>query len=271
MLSNARRRKFDNGAIARVAAGAFALLRCALPQACVLCRAAAGNRLLCAACDAAMPRITDACPACALPSPGALPCGNCVTAPPPHAAALAAWVYAYPADRLVHAFKYGGTLALAEPLAYALADALALRAAALADAFALRAAALPDCIVAIPLSATRQRERGFNQATEIARRVARALRVPFATGLERIRDTPPQAELALSARAANLTGAFAANASFAGRSVAVVDDVMTSGATLAAAARALSAAGAIRVEAWAVARTLPPVAPCVESPPDRCH
>ena len=116
----------------------------------------------------------------------------------------------------------------------------------------------PDCLVAIPLSPQRQQARGFNHAREIARRVATQLGVPLADGLLRTRDTPPQAALRLAQRAANLRGAFDARGGFAARSVAIVDDVMTTGATLAAAAQALRAAGALRVEAWAVARTLPP-------------
>jgi ComF family protein len=261
MLSNAGSRKFDSGAtgtaggvalaanpaIGRIASAGLALLRRTLPQACALCRADSGDALLCDACRAGLPRIVAACPRCALPSAGALVCGACLAQPPPYVAAVAAWAYAFPADRLLHAFKYRGELALAEPLAQALCTALAARSAA-----------LPDCIVAIPLSPQRQRTRGFNHAREIARRVASASGVPLADGLRRTRDTPAQAALRLADRAANLRGAFDARGDFAGRSVAIVDDVMTTGATLEAAASALLAAGALRVEAWAVARTLPP-------------
>ncbi len=261
MLSNAGSRKFDSGttgaaggialaanrAIARIASAGLALIRCTLPQACALCRADSGDTLLCDACRAGLPRFAAACPRCALPSAGALVCGACLAQPPPYAAAIAAWAYAFPADRLLHAFKYRGELALAEPLAQALCAALATRDAA-----------LPDCIVAIPLSPRRQRMRGFNHAREIARRVGSASGVPLEDGLRRTRDTPAQAALRLADRAANVRDAFEASGDFAGRSVAIVDDVMTTGATLAAAANALLAAGALRVEAWAVARTLPP-------------
>ena len=261
MLSNAGPRKFDSGAtgaaggialtanraIARIASAGLALLRHSLPQACALCRADSGDALLCDACLAGLPRIVAACPRCALPSTEARVCGACLARPPPHAAAIAAWAYAFPADRLLHAFKYRGELALAEPLAQALCAALAARDAA-----------LPDCIVAIPLSPRRQRMRGFNHAQEIARRVASAFGVVLADGLRRTRDTPAQAALRLADRAANVRGAFDASGEFAGLSVAIVDDVMTTGATLAAAASALLAAGALRVEAWTVARTLPP-------------
>ncbi|MGE5090419.1 MAG: ComF family protein [Candidatus Levyibacteriota bacterium] len=243
-------------AIARAASAGLTLLRHALPQACALCRAASGDALLCAACRSALPRIATPCPRCALPSADGLVCGACLARPPPYAAAFAAWAYAFPADRLLQAFKYRGELALAEPLADALCATLAERARA-----------FPDRIVAIPLSPQRQRLRGFNHAREIARRAAREFGIPLADVLRRTRDTPPQAGLRLAGRAANLRRAFDASGDVTGMSVAIVDDVMTTGATLAAAADALLAAGATRVEAWAVARTLPPGAAGGQPPP----
>jgi ComF family protein len=174
----------------------------------------------------------------------------CLARPPPFAAAVAAWTYAFPVDRLIHAFKYGGQLALAEPLATALVAAVVNCARA-----------PPDAIVALPLSVARQRERGFNQAAEIARRVARVMDRPLVSGLARARDAPPQAALAWNERARNVRGAFVGQPCLVGKRVAIVDDVMTTGATLASAARAARRAGALAVEAWAVARTLPPAAP----------
>jgi ComF family protein len=168
-----------------------------------------------------------------------------VTAPPPYASTIAAWHYAFPADRLLHAFKYGAQLALADPLAMTLADAVGDRGAA-----------LPDWIVAVPLTAARQRQRGFNHAQQIARRVASRLAIPLFDGLRRTRDSPPQATLARDARTRNLRGAFGCTMRLEGLAVAVVDDVMTTGATLSAAANAVRDAGARRVDAWVVARTL---------------
>jgi len=113
-------------------------------------------------------------------------------------------------------------------------------------------------VLALPLAIARQRARGFNQAQEIARAVALRLAVPQMKGLRRIRDSRPQAGLALDARARNVRGAFETVSPFDGVSVAIVDDVMTTGATLAEAAAAVLRAGARRVEAWVVARTPPP-------------
>ena len=226
---------------------ARAFVRGALPQACTLCLASAGDALLCDACAADMPCVGAACPRCALPSPSAQTCGRCLAQPPLHATTIAAWRYAFPADRLLHAFKYGGQLALAEPLAIALCDAVARRGDP-----------LPDRLIALPLATSRQRARGFNHAQEIARRVSQRTSVPLVAALRRVREAPPQAGLALAARRSNVRNAFTAVARLDGLAVAIVDDVMTTGATLGAAAIAAHAAGARRVDAWVVARTLPP-------------
>jgi ComF family protein len=223
-------------------------LRTALPQACVLCAGASGDAMLCDACAAALPRCERACPRCALATQDGSACGRCLSAPPPFDATCAALRYDFPADRLVRAFKYGGRLALAEPLARTLVDAVLGRGAP-----------LPDCICAVPLAPLRQRHRGFNQAQEIARRVATQLRLPLRAALVRTRETPAQAGLSLRERARHVRDAFRVTEPLEGLAVAIVDDVMTSGATLAAAARAARAAGAVRVEAWVVARTAAPV------------
>lgn len=227
--------------------------RRALPQSCAFCVAPCGSALVCAACCSALPRVLSPCPTCALPAPFGSRCGACRVRPPPFAAAYTAFEYAFPLDRLLQSFKYGGQLAHAEFFAGALAERVAQRGPE---------TPWPDAIVALPLAPSRQRQRGFDQAAEIARRVAAITEVPMQGGLRRTRDTPAQASLPWKERAGNVRGAFAADPTLAGKRVAIVDDVMTTGATLASAAHAALRAGARTVEVWAVARTLPPVQSC---------
>lgn len=216
--------------------------------ACFLCRGAAGG-LLCTACDADLPRLSGPlCPRCALESPAGAVCGRCLSRAPHYDATVAALAYRFPADVLMHALKFEGELALAPLLGGLLEVAIAAAPPARVDA-----------VVPVPLSPRRLRERGANQAIELARPAARAAGARLDPGLcERVRDTPPQLGLPLAGRAANVRGAFACPGLVAGLSVAVVDDVMTTGATLDEIARALKAAGATRVVNWVVARTPPP-------------
>jgi ComF family protein len=242
---------FLGGALDNMRRGALDAARRALPQRCELCAAPSGALLLCSACLHSLPRLGPACPVCALPTPDGEVCGRCLAHPPPFAATVAAFAYAFPVDRLMHAFKYHGRLALAEWAAGAILAERARRCPALP----------PDRLIALPLSRERQRERGYNQAYEIARAVARQLRAPLIRhGIRRDRASPPQAALPWSERAKNVRGAFACELDLTEMTVAVIDDVMTTGASLAELAKTLKAAGATRVENWVVARTLPPAA-----------
>lgn len=213
---------------------------------CFLCRGAAGG-VLCEACDADLPRLAGTCcPRCASRSPGGAPCGRCLARPPAYDATVAALSYEFPADVLVQALKFRGELALA-PLLGALLAA------------ALPAGPRPALLVPVPLGAARLRERGFNQSLEIARALARSTGLRLAPGIaERLRDTPPQFDLPFEARARNVRGAFRCREALEGADVAVLDDVMTTGATLSELAATLKRAGAARVVNWVVARTPAP-------------
>jgi ComF family protein len=237
-----------DSALDRFRRGAIDAARRALPQRCELCAGASRSELLCSGCARSLPRLGPACPVCALPTPSGAVCGRCLAHPPPFDATLAAFAYAFPVDRLMHAFKYHGRVALAE-----------WGAAAIRARRAARASALPQRLIALPLSRERQRERGYNQAHEIARVLGRELSIPLVHGgVRRDRAAPPQAALPWSERARNVRGAFACELDLKGLTVAVVDDVMTTGASLAEFAVTLKRAGATRVENWVVARTLPP-------------
>jgi ComF family protein len=233
--------KLSNFSLAKL----YSVLQQCLPQRCALCAGSSARHVICAACTPHLPRLATACPVCALAAPTCAPCLRCRRHPPPWAAALAAYTYAFPVDRLVQALKYHGELALAGWFGTALAATVA-------------SAGLPraDLVVAVPLAPQRLRERGFNQAQAIARVTARTLALPCADALMRLRATAPQAALPWAARAANVRGTFACTRDVRGMHVALVDDVMTTGATLRAAALALCDAGATRVDVWVVARTL---------------
>jgi ComF family protein len=222
------------------------MLKNLFADACFLCRGAAGG-LLCRACEADLPALpAPHCPRCALPSARGEACGRCLARPPAFDATVAALSYAFPADALVHALKFRGELALAPLLGGFLERALAAATPAVVT-----------CIAPVPLSARRLRERGFNQALEIARSLSRHARIEPAL-VERARDTPAQFDLPWGERQRNVRGAFHVPRIVEGMSIAVVDDVMTTGATLDEVARALKAAGAARVVNWVVARTPAP-------------
>jgi ComF family protein len=215
-----------------------------LVQDCLVCRAPSGDDPVCAGCRADLPKIAAACPCCALPSPDGQRCGACLASPPDFDTTLAAWRYTAHAAALVHAYKYGGRLALAPFFAAKLAE---------------RIGPLPpvDAIVPMPLARARLAERGFNQSLEIARPLAALLRVPLASrAVRRVRETADQTGLDAQARRRNVRGAFAMDADVRGARVAVLDDVMTTGATLEELARVLKRAGAATVANWVVARTV---------------
>lgn len=111
-----------------------------------------------------------------------------------------------------------------------------------------------DAVVPVPLHRSRLRGRGYNQSLELARPLAKRMQVPLNLGIERVRATPPQTAISRAERRRNVRGAFAATADFSGLRIAVIDDVMTSGATVDAVAQCLRKAGAARVEVWVVAR-----------------
>lgn len=215
----------------------------ALPQSCLLCGAASGQALLCAACDADLPRLPHArCAVCALPIPSGSVCGACLDHPPRFDRVTAVFAYRFPVDALVHAFKYGGNLAVGRVLGQALGAAVTERA---------------DLIIPMPLARKRLRERGFNQARELARGVSSLTGIPVAADIcRKVVETQPQAALPWQERVGNVRGAFVCDADLSHKKVAVIDDVMTTGATLNELAKNLRRAGAVEVSGWIVARAL---------------
>jgi ComF family protein len=219
------------------------------PGNCLLCGARVPARDdLCRACERSLPRPAWACPRCAandaVRETDAAACGECQKHPPAFSGAQAAFRYAAPMDRLIQDLKYNGRLDLSRVLGGYLARHLLNLAGP-----------RPDVIVPVPLHPSRLRSRGYNQSLELARFVARALDLPIDfRNVRRLRATAPQTELPRELRRRNVRGAFQAGAALAGCSVAVVDDVMTSGHTARELAQCLLKAGASEVRVWVVAR-----------------
>ena len=211
---------------------------------CLVC-GEAGNRGrdVCTACHAALPWQGPACLRCALPTAQPGTCGSCLQQPSLLTEAHAAFDYAFPLDRLLPRLKFHGDFAAGRVLAQCMAERFA----------ALRR---PEALLSIPLHRARLRRRGYDQARELATPLAAALGIPLLHGvLERRKTTTAQSRLDAEARQRNLHGAFSvASVAALPSHVVLVDDVMTTGATLHAAARALRDAGAARVDAWVCAR-----------------
>jgi ComF family protein len=218
-----------------------------MSHTCLLCGAVAGAQRLCGGCIADLSWHSQPhCPQCALPTPDGQLCGACLKHPPAFERTLAAFAYGFPVDRLIQGLKYHGRLAIAPALGEFLAQCVAPLPA-------------PDLLIPMPLHPARIRQRGFNHATEIGRSVAQCLNLPLAiTTCRRVRDTPPQVGLTYAQRRGNVRGAFVCKGGVSGKRIAIIDDVMTTGTSLNELANTLKQAGAREVEAWVVARALPP-------------
>jgi len=214
-----------------------------IPQRCLLCAAPAMAKPLCEECFDTLPQLTsNRCPQCATPTAQGEVCGACIANEPGFTSVSAPWVYGWPVVPLIRQFKYAGNLALAKLLAGALCNAARIRV---------------DVILPMPLAPARLRSRGFNQALELARHAGVITKTRVAANAcRRVRDSAPQAMLPWRERAKNIRGAFVCDHDLAGLRVAVVDDVITTGATLNEIAHTLRKAGAVEVHGWMAARTL---------------
>ncbi|WP_273525884.1 ComF family protein [Pseudomonas sp.] len=225
-----------------------------IEQHCLLCDEPCAGDPLCSACEADLPWLDARCTVCAVPLPArGLVCGECLKRPPAYDHVEVPWRFAFPVDTLITRFKhqahwpYGRLLGerLAHHLRHAYADGLPR----------------PDLLLPVPLARRRLRQRGFNQAQMLARWLSRELAIVFDDcALERLLDTPPQQQLDAATRRRNLRQAFALRpgSDLRGLHLALIDDVLTTGATAEALARLLKRAGAARVDVYCLARTPKP-------------
>lgn len=230
------------------------LARLAFPGRCRVCRARTGAYDLCPRCYRHLPWNRTPCPGCAdaVAGPGQT-CERCQLGGPPHelSAVLCPWLYEPPLDRFVTALKFQSALGIAQLLGQLLARRVRIHLR--------QAGQRPDALIATPLHRSRLRQRGYNQAVEIARPITAVTGIPLVHGhLLRLRPTRAQSGLPPTARADNVLSAF--RAAPAGRlaHVALIDDVATTLTTARAMATALRAGGCSRVELWTVCRTSTP-------------
>ncbi|QXI38881.1 ComF family protein [Pseudomonas xantholysinigenes] len=221
-------------------------------QTCLLCDELAQQPYaLCMACEQELPWLRDQCRRCALPlAMSGLACNSCRRRSPPFHRVIAAWEYRFPVDTLISRFKHNSQWPLGRLLAQLLGHAL--------EHHYSEGLSRPDRLLPVPLARRRLRQRGFNQAAMLARWLARHLNLPCDEHLlVRSRDTPAQQALGAQARRRNLRQAFALlpGAQVEGLHLAVVDDVLTTGATAQAIAQLLRKAGAQRVDIYCLART----------------
>ena len=222
-------------------------------QHCLLCASSdANNQAICVACLADLPWSPQtSCPQCGLASNGMV-CGSCLNSQPDFDATKAVFLYTYPVDAMMLRYKYGNMLNLGDTFGEFLAEKIVLE-----NHFKNI-----DLIIPMPMHPQRLKERGFNQALEIAKVLTKNCKEKLDYNrVERQTLTPPQASLPLKARVKNIKGAFKVNANkldkLQDKRIAIIDDVMTTGASLNELAKTLKEAGAGHVACWVVARTLP--------------
>jgi ComF family protein len=226
-----------------------------LKQNCLLCASPGANiHAVCRACLNDLPwHPTTSCPQCGLASDGSL-CGSCISSPPDFDITCSVFIYGFPIDAMMQRYKYGNMLSLSQTFGQLLNEKV--RLGALNDNQI-------DLIIPMPMHPTRLKERGFNQAHEIAKVLCNNHpsnnhkdKLDFKSA-QRVKLTPPQASLPLKARVKNIKGAFKVIGDLSDKRIAIVDDVMTTGASLNELAKTLKKSGASHVECWVVARTLP--------------
>lgn len=220
-------------------------------QLCTACLAPNARDGLCRGCRDSLPYNRWHCRRCALPlafRDDTQLCGECQRQPPPFSRVVTPWRYQFPVDRMIHRYKYQGQRAFGLPL---------IRDFSLCIAHDLHQSPenRPDLLVPSPMHRARRRKRGFNQADDITEQLSRALAIPWsASMLTRTRKTRPQSGLSRDERLANLRGIVRVTTAPPAK-VAIIDDVITTGATARVLAEALTAAGALDVQVWALART----------------
>jgi ComF family protein len=215
-----------------------------LPIPCLLCGAVCKTHAICTDCIDDFPKLGNCCPRCATPLSLTTTCGNCLTHPPEQNISMSLFAYKNPIDRLIADFKYHDKLYLTEVFADLMVEQLKNKP-------------LPKLLIPIPLHRRRLRQRGYNQALELAKILSRKLNIPISkNSLIRSRDTAPQASLPYDQRKRNMRRAFKLNDDVLSNHIALIDDVLTTGHTVNAAAKLFRQEGVTTIELWTIARTI---------------
>ena len=220
-----------------------------LPWRCVVCGLECSRPGICEPCKASLPWNSCACGQCGLPlaTEGDPRCGACLVKPPVYDSVVCPLLFRFPVNRLIHQFKFNRKLVAGSVLG-----------AVVTDKLLNHATSNPDLLIPVPMHRYRLISRGLNPAYELARQFGKSLGLPLAVhDLQRARHTPAQSGLDAIGRRKNLKGAFRWHgADLKGKNVTLVDDVMTTGSTLAECSRVLKRAGAAQVTAWTLARAV---------------
>jgi ComF family protein len=222
-----------------------------IPKQCLLCLSPTENKhLLCCGCEHDLAKNSSHCVICAAPladvqaAEKSLVCGKCLKKPPNFTTSIIPHLYAPPLKQLITQLKFHGTLYNAPLLAQNFINAISPRKK------------LPECLIPVPLHKQRLRERGFNQAQELAQIIAAQLKIPLDYTLcQRNKSTPFQSGLSAKQRKQNLKNAFSITKTHSYKHVAVFDDVVTTGTTVNELAKQLKQSGVEIIEVWAIART----------------
>lgn len=215
---------------------------------CVFCDASTNRKLdLCCACEHDLPFLQNSCVRCARPLPvGKKICGSCLNSSPCNINTTALFQYQSPIDQLILNLKFRDNLVSAKVLGELLGDHLSNQ---YLDEIR------PEIIIPMPLHPMRLRERGYNQALELARPIARKLNIPIDKfSVQRIKNTTAQAKLSAKEREQNVKRAFEVTGSFKAKHVAVIDDVITTGNTVAELCNALHRSGVNKIDVWCCAK-----------------
>jgi len=215
-----------------------------MPIPCRLCGTACQHHPLCDNCIADLPKLSHACPRCAMPLSTSKVCGHCLNHPPEQQRSFSLFTYKTPIDRLIIDFKFHDKLYLSHFFAKKMAEQL-------------RLSPLPELLIPIPLHPNRLRQRGYNQSLELTKDLSKQLNIPISNNiLSRIIDTQSQSTIPFKQRKQNIQNAFQLLQEKPPKHIALIDDVLTTGHTANAAAKLLRKAGATTIEVWTIARTI---------------